>query len=742
MIVVLRVRKVATGVGGPRSLGLELAGGSGAPVTVAAISPGGAVATQCFGQINVGDEVISIRGRIRECDRHVLPPGRAATTPAPSPPPAAATAHPTRPTFGWLPVTSADSLTLVQDRLASAGDIVELRVQRDPNPGAKVRRTATAGRASSASPEFAPWDAGWHVLSEEQADSPTPSASAAGPAVLSKLHWKPIDVIDPRCSCCRKSLGALIRRPGWCALCGEVVCSSCLTARRRLLSDPAQPEAPPRFDPTGVLARVCPGCATSAGHSIGPNGKVIAELPPQAEPTERSRTTAFHAARARQVALRRAVGRHAAAGRTVSSGSSSFADLEAEGAAAPEIDIRGNCARLVSAYSASVSTLSRRISRVLSPTTPAWARVNRPGSDELAPTDCDSCHSKFTAFKRREHCAICGRVYCGSCVFRSALLYLDGTGKATITVLSPDAKLPPRSELVEACGGCLDAVEEIVNARLKPPVSTTWDTLVPVDATLRADATRITKSLDEFRGLVDSLRPDGPSSTSPGRGLVPRIAKHQSDLERLLDVFRGNLNKLQQIAPESKTFETLHKNMTKGRATFLRENISTLRELNRVLELLLPPEVLAVVTDVVNKDALIASSILITQLAVESTLMNSKALALTLDSVARGIRDELKVLIDKDGPEAWDACLDALSKTIQARGKEAPLLRHLAALPGARQKMVSRVVEVLQQLRWQLEHRATLAAIASILDDLDQAIEKVPGQVIEAAADTEGWEVV
>lgn len=758
-VSVLRVRKSGT----PPSLGLELAGGSGTPITVARIAPGGAVATQCAGRIALGDTLVSIRGRLSVsgvggsaseatlCSgptEQALQATDAGESGCRTGPAAPSTLDPASArSFGWMGVTTTDTLAAVQRRLAVGGDVIELKIERGGSKSTGKGKGMWARRTSPLSPLFAPWDADWQILGGKAGAADTgDGAGQTSQVVLSKLHWKAISTIDPTCSTCHKSLGALIRRPGWCARCGEVVCSSCLTTRRRLRSDPAHPEQPPQLDHTGVLARVCPGCTAVAGSASGPGGVRRAAPPPQGEPAERDRTSPFKAARARYIEARRTVRRQpsSSGARTVSPSSSGspVTDVHDDRAAMPEIDLRGNCARLVSAYSTSVGTLSRRISRAFSPTSPAWVKANRPGPDDPIIPTCRKCCAKFSTFKRRDHCVICGSGHCGSCLFRSALLYLDATGKATITVLSPDAKLPPRSELVEACAGCLDAIEELVNARLKPPVVTTWNTLLPADAALRIDATRITVSMCEFRTLVDGLRPEGPCATSPGRGLVPRIAKHQRDLERLLEVFRADLRKLQRVAPESKTFELIHTNMTKSRATFLRENTSSLRELNRVLEALLPPEVLAVVADVVNKDSLIAASILVTQLAVESTLIDSKPLALSLDGVARDIREELKVLVDKDGPEEWDKCLDALSRTIKARGKEAPLLRHLAAQPGCRAKMQSRVIEVLQQLRRQLEHRATLAAIGSIVAAIDGAIEKVPVQVIGADADAEGWEVL
>jgi hypothetical protein len=64
-----------------------------------------------------------------------------------------------------------------------------------------------------------------------------------------------------------------------------------------------------------------------------------------------------------------------------------------------------------------------------------------------------------------------------------------------------------------------------------------------------------------------------------------------------------------------------------------------------------------------------------TQLAVESSLLNSKPLTVALDGVAKRIRLELQPLVEKDGPAAWDAELDTLTQAICDGGRDKPLLR-------------------------------------------------------------------
>eukprot|EP00041_Stephanoeca_diplocostata_P015792 m.302934 g.302934 ORF g.302934 m.302934 type:complete len:90 (+) comp20156_c0_seq8:1639-1908(+) len=69
--------------------------------------------------------------------------------------------------------------------------------------------------------------------------------------------------------------------------------------------------------------------------------------------------------------------------------------------------------------------------------------------------------------ERKRFCKICGRHFCPKCVYFSALLYLDATSKGCITVLAPGAAIPPRAEILDACGSCLDYVEAVVHTRTR-----------------------------------------------------------------------------------------------------------------------------------------------------------------------------------------------------------------------------------------------------------------------------------
>ena len=112
-----------------------------------------------------------------------------------------------------------------------------------------------------------------------------------------------------------------------------------------------------RFDPAGVLARVCPPCIIIAlGHHAEDDAA-------GAEPTGRRHTESFNALRKRTRDARRSLreaerslsnGQMGEDGRTVSAGStaSSFStSLSSEpSSSSSAVDLRRNCGRLVSTY--------------------------------------------------------------------------------------------------------------------------------------------------------------------------------------------------------------------------------------------------------------------------------------------------------------------------------------------------------------------------------------------------------
>eukprot|EP00038_Savillea_parva_P012375 m.204201 g.204201 ORF g.204201 m.204201 type:complete len:713 (-) comp22441_c0_seq1:80-2218(-) len=546
--------------------------------------------------------------------------------------------------------------------------------------------------------------------------------------VLTKDHWKPVPDVTPSCSWCHRSCGLLLRRQSWCARCGEITCSACLSERRHLRSNPNTPLSPPALDPSGTLARVCPGCTSDVmarryQGTTSRNGSAAGVEDEVDTVCARDWTKTFRA-------LRQGARRAAA--------------VNVSPHNVDNVNVRANCAALTRAYARSIRTLGGQLSRALSPTSPPWTKTNIPkAGTRPRPQSCSDCHAAFSMTKRLEHCAICGGARCTSCLFRSALLYLDATGKANITVLTPTSKLPPRSEVVAACGACLQTVEDIVNARMSPPVSAAmWRNLLPIHAALHHSTLCIEHAMERYKGLVDSMRPDGPANTSPGQKLVKLLAKTQGDLDRLLVMYRTELSRLQALIPETNAFDTLLKNAICARAAFLRESKLTLGELNQVLGELLTPAALAANADELNKDALISATILVTQLAVESTLLASAPLSLELDGISREIRTELQRLVEKDGPQAWDDCLDTLTQTVRCCGQDRPLLRHLVGQPRAEQAMQAEVICVLQRLRWQLESRATLGAISTTLQCIDLTIKKVPGHVLDADSDLDGWEAL
>jgi hypothetical protein len=86
------------------------------------------------------------------------------------------------------------------------------------------------------------------------------------------------------------------------------------------------------------------------------------------------------------------------------------------------------------------------------------------------------------------------------------------------------------------------------------PPTTAFIIIIIITTTITTTTTVfITTTAFQFQTLVQSLQADHTTtSSSPGRGLVPRIAKHQNDLEKLLELLRVDIRKLCDLTPSSK----------------------------------------------------------------------------------------------------------------------------------------------------------------------------------------------
>eukprot|EP00041_Stephanoeca_diplocostata_P015790 m.302833 g.302833 ORF g.302833 m.302833 type:complete len:393 (+) comp20156_c0_seq2:1190-2368(+) len=231
--------------------------------------------------------------------------------------------------------------------------------------------------------------------------------------------------------------------------------------------------------------------------------------------------------------------------------------------------------------------------------------------------------------------------------------------------------------------------------------------------------------------------------TSPERGVVPKLAKHQQDLSALFRELESNLQFLKQIPVDTPGMATLVGNIRRGRLAFYQEAFQRYRVQNHELDEILPKPMLMAVSRVVDTDALNCACILLQQCAVESVLLGSTVLTLALDRTCQIIRDELRTAVEHDGGvAAWEEHVAKMRQMVMLSGKSTPLFRHYASEEDAQPRMQRKLIKVLQHVKAQLQARATLGTIQTIIDVLRDTITKVPGHVIAGDVASDGWEVV
>lgn len=164
----------------------------------------------------------------------------------------------------------------------------------------------------------------------------------------------------------------------------------------------------------------------------------------------------------------------------------------------------------------------------------------------------------------------------------------------------------------------------------------------------------------------------------------------------------ANLQFLKDIPPDTSGMEVLMRNIRRGRLLFYQESCLRYRVLNHELDEILPKPMLVAVSRVVDTDALSCACIVVQQCAVESVLLESKALTLALDRTCRVIRDELRIAVEGvGGADAWDEHVAKMKQMVMLSGQHTPLFRHLATEHDAHRVMQRKLIRVLRQVKVQ-----------------------------------------
>ncbi|XP_052802812.1 uncharacterized protein LOC128233004 isoform X2 [Mya arenaria] len=368
-----------------------------------------------------------------------------------------------------------------------------------------------------------------------------------------KAHYAKKDA-RPKCMGCGKRFNVK-RRPFHCRRCGDVFCQKCVSYKRKL-NRLARP------DPSGKLRKVCKLCFDEDALTDGCTRSLTPEF-------ERERTVARYARVITQ--------------RVEALTNTFWRD---------ELDIRGECERLLSGFQKSVClSEARKVIHDLRGAikTPDWQK-SRSWLVEKQNGQCRKCKCSLGVHRSMASCRVCGLAQCRKCSHRELLLYYpddrleapDATPcMAVINVVGSPAVEPTISLLLYICGECREYICQQQKQRIDwlcdVNTNNVMETLIAMDTVFNFLTENIMSNLSNFQTKVETWLSNGKTQANRTHldSLSAKFAayeKHFKDLKSL------------QHKVDSPMQKTLLRNYTKAKYDVFMESRHTFRKLQNKLE--------------------------------------------------------------------------------------------------------------------------------------------------------------
>ena len=351
------------------------------------------------------------------------------------------------------------------------------------------------------------------------------------------------------------------------------------------------------------------------------------------------------------------------------------------------IQVERELQRLCSGYSESTSTRLRSSISDLVGTAkmPRWQQgvLWQPGHEVGA---CHTCRKEFSLLSNRQHCRICGRVFCSECVAPVLMLYKSSAGDSTAQWAlngvegSPSAE-PPVFQLFRICRGCKCQTEQLL---LRARTAEEQEQHLGSSESFLESLGELYRSLLRHKLFVlESLPPfvqrvEGLSRGSSDSDLARELSRLQTDLSDHFSLLAVELQRFRFLDPSSNRQHTILNNMSKAFLAFYHTHMPTFRIVTRQLHEIFSPDVMQVILEHNNYTALNIVYLLIRQLCLELTYIVSKfqmsqGLFEKLGELDDLIVDELELVVAKRG-EDWETHKSAVSKHVKTQFNEKPFV--------------------------------------------------------------------
>ena len=351
------------------------------------------------------------------------------------------------------------------------------------------------------------------------------------------------------------------------------------------------------------------------------------------------------------------------------------------------IQVERELQRLCCGYADSTSTrLRSSISDLVGAAKmPRWQQgaLWQPGHEVAG---CNTCRKEFSLLSSRQHCRVCGRVFCPECVAQVLMLYKSSAGDSSAQwalngVEGIPSAEPPVFQLFRICPSCQSQIEQLL---LQARTSEERDHQLDTSENFLDSLRELYRSLLKHKLFVlDSLpsfvhRVEVLSRGSSDGALARELSRLQTDLSDHFSLLAVELQRFQFLDPTSSRQQTLLSNVSKAFLAFYHTNMPTFRMVTRQLHEIFSPDVMQIILEHNNYTTLNIVYLLIRQLCLELTYIVSKFQTserlfeklVELDDV---IISELEMVVTKRGEE-WESHKSAVSKHVKEQFSEKPMV--------------------------------------------------------------------
>ena len=343
----------------------------------------------------------------------------------------------------------------------------------------------------------------------------------------------------------------------------------------------------------------------------------------------------------------------------------------------------------------------------------------QPGHEVTA---CHTCRKVFSLLSNKQHCRICGRVFCTDCTTPVLMLYknyIEDTTHWAINGLEgcPDVE-PPVFQLLRLCRSCeLQTQQLLLEKRTIVEKVEERDTseifvesLLDLYTALYKQKTYILNTFPPFIQQVEGL-----SRGTSDRNLTNELSRIQADLSDHFSLLAVELQRFRFLHPSTNRQHTILSNVSKGFMAFYHIHMPTFRLVTKDLYEIFSPDVLRCILEHNSYNAINITYLIVRQLCLELLQIVSKfqmcqELFGKLSDLNDVVVEELQGVVEKRG-DVWEDHKSAASELVKTQFKKKPFVylgkdKSLYSEERIREKIQEKMLLCIRRLEARTEEKS------------------------------------